>query len=299
MKAHPQLAKSLGSILAVVLTATVAHSQVIANFSGGNGNSSSDQYVGNATGGWNTAWVFGSGSQTSSASATVITDNVNPLAGGGNYLSVNYTANGSGSTANQYALVSRQVSTSSINLASTVTYSFTLRPDSAVSNANETFAIFTGGSANPTGNSGTDTWRLNASGGGWSFQYGNGAGAGTTAATQLGAPGNMLGSVFRFTIISDSVARTFSATILNVTNGQTVSYSNLAWRSPTATAEGSFLNFASASQFSSTTAVNPLAFSLDSISIANVPEPSSFALTALGAFTLLAARRRQLTLSQE
>lgn len=274
---------ALGVVSAILISAAASQAQVLTlGFADGNGTTSVDQYQGISGSGWNTAWSTARGGSTSSSTLNVI--NTNPLTtGGGNYLSVNYTVAGGGGTNTQFARVSRQISSSAISLSSPITFSFDLRPDSPVSNANQTFAIFNGQAATNFASS-VDTWRITASGAGWAFSDGA---SGTVTASSLGAPTS--GSVYRFTINSDPTTKTYTATILNLTANTSYTSPTMGWRNTSGTTENTFLNFVGQT---GATSSNSFGYSLDNISV--IPEPSTLALGALGAVSLLFAARKRL-----
>lgn len=256
------------------------------DFADGNGTTSVDQYAGIAGSGWNTAWTTASGSSVTASSSTVI--NTAPLyTGGGNYLSTSFTVSGS-ATANQWVRVSRQINASSISLTSPVSFSFTLRPDSTVSNANETFTIFNSTAATQN-TSAADTWKITADGGGWNIYNGNTA----VAVGKVGATA-LAGTDYQFTIYSDPSTKTWTATIYNISNNVTYNSGTLSWRNTAATSENTFLNFVSQS---GATSSQTFGYSLDNIVV--VPEPSVSSLTAMAglSFLLLKRYRRRATMN--
>jgi hypothetical protein len=249
------------------------------NFSGGNGTDAVDQYTGIAGSGWKTPWTTAAGSAMSGYSGTVT--NTTPLAGGGDYLQMSMTL-GATSAGNQWMRLSRQIDNAAINLSSAVMISFTLRPDSLVSNANETFTIFGGTAA--TNNTGAgDTWKITGDGGGWGVYNGN-------TLVNLGrlGPANLQDTTYKFTIYSDPTTKSYVVTIDNLTNGQTITSSTLGWRT-TAGVENSYINFVAQAG-----SVGTFGYSLDNVIVA-VPEPGTVALLALagGAVALRLIRRRR------
>ncbi len=245
------------------------------DFADGNGATSVDQFDGIADSGWSTPWTTAAGANITNYNGTVT--NVDPVGDGGNYLQMSFT--GSASTL-QWVRLSRQIDSTAISLTSPVRYSFTLRPDSTVSNTNETFTIFSGTAATNNTSAG-DTWKITADGGGWNVYNNNTA----VALGKVGAT-NLAGTDYRFNLLSDPLTKSWSLTIDNLTNGtSSVSSGTLAWRS-TASVENSYLNFISQSGSAGT-----FGYSLDSIVV--VPEPGTVALLALAGAALLRVRRRQ------
>lgn len=265
------------ALLAGILT---AGAQVLPlDFTDGNGTTSVDQFAGIAGSGWKTAWTTQAGPNVTGFSSTVT--NTNPLAGGGNYLQTNFSVVGT-NQGGQWLRLSRQLDSSAISLSSPVMYSFTLRPDSTVSNSFETFTIFSGTAAtNNTG--GGDTWKITADGGGWNVYTGN-----TLVALGKVGAAMLSGTTYQFNIYSDPLTKTWSLTINNLTNNSTVSSSVLNWRT-TASVENSFLNFISQSGSESAATFG---YSLDSLTV--IPEPSTVALLALGGAAVLLNFRRRL-----
>ncbi len=289
MKTSPSPSvKALAGILCLTLGVASAHAAVLTlDFANGNGTTSVDQYTGTAGSGWNTAWTTAAGSGVTSSTSTVV--NTTPLyTGGGNYLSTSFTVSGTTSTANQWVRVSRQVNSSAISLTSPVSYSFTLRPDSAVQNTSETFTIFNATAATPN-TGGSDTWKITADGGGWNIYNGSTI----VAVGKVGAT-NLAGTDYQFTINSDPSTKTWTTTIYNITNNSTYNSGTLSWRNTAATSENTFLNFVSQS---GATSSQTFGYSLDNIVV--VPEPSVGSLTALAglSFLLLKRYRRRATLS--
>ncbi len=76
--------------LLIASAPSLASADIIANFTGGNGTASVDQYQGTAGSGWSTAWKAIVGG-TFTATNTVVS--ANPLNSSGNYLSVSLTNN--------------------------------------------------------------------------------------------------------------------------------------------------------------------------------------------------------------
>lgn len=281
--------KALTRILGLsLLGLTCAHAAVLTlDFANGNGNTSVDQYTGTAGSGWNTAWTTAAGSSVTSSTSTVI--NTTPLyTGGGNYLSTSFTVSGT-ATANQWVRVSRQVNSSAISLTSPVSYSFTLRPDSVVANASETFTIFNATAATPN-TGGSDTWKITADGGGWNIYNGTTV----VAVGKVGAT-TLAGTDYQFTINSDPSTKTWTTTIYNISNNVTYNSGTLSWRNTAATSENTFLNFVSQS---GATTSQTFGYSLDNIVV--VPEPSVSSLTVVAGLSFLLLKRypRRTTISR-
>ena len=278
-----RLRAGLFALVAMSFPVALSAQVTVLDFAGGSGTSSVDQYTGAAGGGWASAWQFSCGAGTTVNQQTV-TD-VAPLAGGGNYLSLAYDASGTGSSASQHVVVSRQIDAAAINLAEAVRYSFVIRPDSTVNNANQAVSVASRGSATYAAGA-TDTWRIDTTGSGWIIYDGTNS---VTVGT-LGAS-NLAGTAYGFDIVSDPTTKSWSVTITNLANGQTYESALLGWRS-TAAVENEFLAFSSRS--SSGTEVSGMGFSLDAISVASIPESAAVALLlGVGALGLASVGRRR------
>ncbi len=281
-------------ILASLALAVTAQAQVLPlEFADGNGTASVDQYEGTAGSGWVGAW---NRQDDSLINGTLTVQNTTPvISGDGNYLSGAYAFNGGtpGTSGRTSSLVNRQYDGGLLTTANT--YSFDFRVDSTVG-AVDTIAIYDSSVSNPSnryiGNN-TTTWALQFDADG---NIKRGAGSGTN----VGATWDT-GKTYAFTIESDPTTETWGFNIFNVTDGiATASDTNIAWVSA-----GSLSN-QNGGYFTIGTSLNRTAnvvndastaaatWSVDNISVAAIPEPSTFALLAgtLGLGLVMLRRRR-------
>lgn len=95
------------------------------------------------------------------------------------------------------------------------------------------------------------------------------------------------GTVYFFTINTDPQTQTYNVTIFNGTN--TYTSPSLGWRSA-ATQEGAFLHFTVKDTTAGT--INTVGFSVDGISLTQVPEPAMVALlTGICALAIIGGSR--------
>jgi hypothetical protein len=285
--------------VAMALCSTSLHAQVFANFTGGVGTSSADQYTGTAGSGWTNAWNINENNPLTTQTASVIA--TSPLNGGGNYLSFRYDPSDA-IFANSALLRSWDTTVVS---ATTNPYriSFDYRVDSTsgFTGGNEYISLSAGqpSVASPTNNStffiraygGTHTTSSTGTRPGLTWLFYNGAKDSGSVNTNLFVSSGMAiteGTVYRFTIDLDPASLTYAATI---NNGSTsVTSSVMGYRTATASnLNNSTLNFNGFFNASTDT----LTFSLDSVSVSQIPEPSTYAaLIGLGALGFAAYRRR-------
>ena len=249
-------------------------------FAGGNGNTSVDQFEGIAGSGWATAWEAHFHSGTSNGVATV--EDTSPLVpGDGNYLHLTYDTGASGTA---LARLARQWDTTALSLTSKIIISFDIRSDVDISNSTQTFVLF-GSSVSASGTSSSDSWKLTADGGGWRAYNG------TTGVTFDSGSINA-GDTWSITLIVDPVLDTYEASVQNITQSGTVfTLSDLALRNGD-DASLSFLNIHGNASYNLT----GRGYSIDDVSITNIPEASS-SLLIFGVGALLPAvsllRRRR------
>lgn len=227
--------------------------QTIANFAGGTGTSSSDQYAGVAGNGWSTAWSANQFNATTSPSVVSTT----PMNGSGNYLSTTVTG---GATVNdKQGAVSRGYSTTrgGIDTGAKHRISFDVRLDSALTTFTDTDdrLVLFGDDVATHGTSGGNTWSIGAFGAAtngsaalkWAFLDGDQAG-GTGTYTDTGVT-LAVGTVYHMTVTNDPTTKTYTATITDGTPGAGHTYSSgeLGWRTGDTftTLTNTFINFGS------------------------------------------------------
>jgi hypothetical protein len=266
-----------------------SHAAVIANFTDGNGTSSVDQYQGIVGNGWTTAWQF----QGATFSSTVVT-NTTPVNSGGNYLSTSKTSN----VVPGLAAVGRRFATTvaggGVDNTLPVVFSFDLRIDTLTGwDATSDAITLNANNASGTtyGASGNSSWIIRAygatSGGAtasqWAFYNGAADGGGFSSANFVSSGMTVsAGTTYSFTIVSDPDTKKYVTTISNGTT--TVTSASMGWR---ATSASDGIGFSS--EISATD--DNVSWSLDSVSIANIPEPSTALLGGLGLLALLRRRR--------
>ena len=283
--------------LALVLSVAPLSAQIVANFTGGTGTTVVDAYAGTAGNGWLAGW----GSTFSAASLST----TSPLNGGGNYVS---TLSAAGTSADNLLFRQLNASTAAANgvsLSAPVRLKFDFRLDTSALAAGEFVTINMGGNSSPFSSTNTafairayGSNTGNATAGKWSFY--NGTTTTNTASDNNWVSSSMdlvSGRVYSFTVditpnasaaANSGQIGTYTVSIFDGTS--TVSSTALNWRSNTATTVPTILNF-HAKDNSATTSVG---FSVDSISLAAVPEPASFAaLSGLAILGFAASRRRR------
>ncbi len=302
MKASPLSFLGLGLVsLALASFSTGASAQtIVANFTGGNGNTSVDQYVGIAGDGWSNAWASAtsaSGGTTGTAALSATVVNTSPLHSGGNYLSLNMTASGDRTQYNA-AVYRNYTNYGSVSVSQPYSITFDIRADSLVgfSAAGDFVGFFGGtGTSNFTTNS---TWCIRALGGVTSgkpsftwLAYDGGRDGGSYAAANLVVIGGGEGlafsidTIYSFTIDVDPATGSYD---VSVTDGlTTVASSNLGFRSAEAFWAGTRIGFGG--QVNS--ASDSMSLSIDNIAI--IPEPSTAALLLGASLAGFLFRRRK------
>ncbi|GAA5483202.1 PEP-CTERM sorting domain-containing protein [Haloferula sargassicola] len=276
-------------LAALITGASWSSGAIIADFTDGNGASSVDQYQGIAGDGWDGPW----GTSTSTADLTGSVVNSSPLNGGGNYLSSTLTATGaSGGRGIQFRNYN---DFGDVNVSAAHTISFDIRVDSSLATFNSGIDYFQmydriGG----TDFANTGAWLVRAFGadvenlgttavvgGNWAIYNGNKDGSfSNTNFVDTGVP-LVAGNVYHFDVTLDPTIAEYSVTI----NGGTT-FSGLGFRNATGTVQTQ-VNFGGrVSDLNET-----LTYSLDSIAVTNVPEPSCLLVSCLGVLGL--ARRRR------
>jgi len=243
--------------------------------------------------------VSGGGTLTDS---TQVLD-VNPIHGGGNYLSSTVVTTNVGTSA-QYS--TGRDFTGGIDISLPFRISFTVRIDEDMGTGT-TFDKYhdrytlSDGSASVSATGSSNSWSILAHGGTgahahagvvgqWAVYDGDNNGSyNGSDPTKLIATGIALttGGVYDFSITVDptATARTWSCTISDGTH--TFSRSDMGWRKSGDL--NTFLHFSTKADSGNDTR----AWSIDSVSVVNVPEPGSFALLAVGLATLVVCRARR------
>lgn len=271
---------------------SVPGATVIANFDGGNGTGSVDAYAGTAGNGWFGAWsTIGSNGATVSASVAT----TSPLvSGSGNYLSA--TVNGSGTNAaNTQAYTGRVLDASVFDYAQPIEISFLFRPDSAFSSGSSQFRIMQNAPGVTNGTGPSNLWVISS---------------GATAAPTwnfggLSAPDGVnqnfdsgitvvAGHVYSFSLLLDMTEKSYVATVLDLNTSASFTTGTIYFRNQ-GTVTNTALEFGALLAASASTTGQSMTFSVDGISVSNIPEPSTIALLA-GAAALtagLGVRRRR------
>nr|WP_246418006.1 PEP-CTERM sorting domain-containing protein [Haloferula luteola] len=260
---------------------------ITADFSGGNGSDSVDQFTGVAGGGWAGAWQSNTAGTSGGTSFSSSVLGSSPLNSGGDYLST-VLIGGSGTSKGG---VQRAYETSgSVDLSAVHQLSFDFRIDSDLSTFTSTtdyLQAFDRPASSDFGSNGT--WLIRAAGASvnginalnWMFYDGGQDGAGFNTANFVDSGVALAsGTVYHFEVFIDPAALEYSVSI----NGGPIS-APLGFRTGDAGNLGN-LNFGG--QVSS--AGEEMAFSLDSVAV--VPEPSATALLLVAGCGIGLRRRR-------
>lgn len=251
-------------------------------FSGGNGTTSVDQFEGISGSGWNTAWSETFHSGTANGNATVTA--TNPMvSGGGNYLSVSYDTQASGT---RLARLARQWDTSALSLTTPIVISFDIRSNVDVSSSAQYFTLFGSSSSTPNTSS-NDSWKITADGGGWKAYNG-------TESVNFNTGTIQANDTWHISMTIDPVADTYDASVQNITqSGSILTLTDLALRNGSESSL-SFLNihgYAAAS-------LSGNEYSIDNVSVSSIPEPSTaagaIAIVSILAFGLYRHRRSRI-----
>jgi hypothetical protein len=281
----------LAWVVAVLMCGN-AQGAITANFDGAPG----DGYPGTAGNGWGGGWVTQASASSVSWASGVGSSYGSMSPGGGNYLGNVYQfSSGSG-----YHLLSRQYVTSAAagvdtTQAHRITFKFRLNSPSTTwddSIGRDSISFYDDVAGNSYFSS-SPTWIFGASSrtGGTTpklnFEVidGNRAGTGTAIDTGIAL---VTGTVYTFTITTYPDTRSWDAMISNGVT--TFSRDDLGWRS-NVTSVGGFINMRGSVSYSPKDRL----FSVDSVSIAAVPEPTCLSVLAIA--SLLVTRRRVSTLS--
>lgn len=256
----------LSAVIGSIFQLSVAQAEIVANFTGGNGAVSPDQYEGTLGEGWTTAWVAGAGGDLAVSGTTATNSPVDDA--DAPYLSVSGDVTGDtplGIKSN----VSVQRGYTAFDIAMPTAVSFLFRIDSDNTNVGE-FRISgqngqVGGGA---GTSSADAWVLSGTVGGmWHAKDGN------TAPIPVGRGLKVeVGDVYRIIITENNTDLSYSASIQNLTDNSTIySINGLNYRTETYT--NPFLRF-SAEVNQDAAPGEAFVFSVDDISIQQAPTSS-------------------------
>jgi hypothetical protein len=263
---------------------------ITAQFSGGNGSASADQYPGIQAGGWSTAWTAPSSSATISSASTFTT---NPLNSNGTRFGTTFSAT---ATPGTMAISRGFGATGNINPSSPYQIKFLYRVDGALSSFNSTNdAIFlSGDSSARAGTSPNNTWAVQAFGADpdgtgpaqgmkWAFQNGTRAGGpGSLVNTDVGIVQN---NVYEFIIYVDPANRNWSGQVTNLSTAATFSSGVIGFRSSATSSPHVNLGMRVSNSGESN------AYSFDAFNI--TPPPP----TAAGTFVATTASKTQINLT--
>lgn len=233
-----------------------------------------DAYPGTIGSGWTSTW---STKLAGTYTVTADTSTSSPLSGGGSYITFASSPNGgTAGTINR----SFDSTSSGVDATKAYTISFNYRPDVTPSSVGaETYTIFSAGVASASTFS-NDYWQIAGSNGGWYVYSGNGSGGVTQTATGISV---VAGTTYQFTINVDPTTRTWSLFLSDGTNSFTSLSQNFRITSANyVVPSNTFLEFGT----SVGTSTRDLGFSVDSIVVSSVPEPTVTALAGIGLLVL-------------
>lgn len=287
MNTHPLplFARVCGIVGLAVFTSLAGQAAVIADFSGGNGTSEPDQFLGTPGDGWQTAWSRRVGSGSSENNSVIDTNPLSP--GGGNYLAIDYTRTVAGS--NSRAGVARQFVNSGmggIDMTKPYEISFEFRADALVGwTTSADQIVFSSEVSSTIGGPGADSpWALLIRADtGWVVSDGNGSGqiANNFNFSELGLTSLQIGAVYKISVFVDPANNGYDLTISTGATTYRASDLNggelLGFRTNATAANANYLQFRATNNDVGDT----IAWSLDNIAV--VPEPTSVALILSGA----------------
>ncbi len=276
--------------IALILISQTGQAAVVAQFTGGDGTASVDQYKGIAGDGWATPWSSRNGSN---GVTTIGVQSTTPFGEGmGNYLQLHYIRNAT-PTATNRAGVAREfarVGPGSIDTTKPYTISFDFRPDLLTGwSAATDQIVFSSEQSATIGSPVADTpWAIQIRADtGWNIFSGNGTGTlQTTNLTSLGLTGLTVGQIYSITVYMDPLQNAFDLTV--TTGGVTYRASEangdalFGFRTSSTAATASFLQFRMVSDANG----DAFQFSLDNVAV--IPEPGSVGM-AMGGVLLLGA----------
>jgi hypothetical protein len=181
------------SVILILLAGSlsVCDAQIVANFTGSNGTTSVDGYVGKSGSGWASAWSNLTNSNISSSSAGITTGIAN-LNSGGNYLSATFVSTaGTNSTYTANGNFLRQYSSATVSNSLPIQYSWTFDPITAGQfTMDDSYSNHSGPAVGYT------TWAIigNTTSGAWTVH--NGSTVVTTPSLDT------TGDIFNFTVLS-------------------------------------------------------------------------------------------------
>lgn len=279
------------TIAALLCAASSAFGATIAHFDDGVGTGSVDAYTGMAGGGWLGAWTNAS-VNGSTVSGTVL--NTTPLvSGSGNYLRA--TLNGSATNnANTQGYTGRVIDPTAFDFAEPIVLSFDFRPDTAFSSASSQFRILQNapgmtGATGPnnlwtitSGVTATPTWN-----------FGGSATPGGTFANNDSGISVVTGHVYSFELTLDMTNKSYVGTVTDLDTNASFTSGVMYFRYQTSVTTTA-LEFGALLATGGATTGQSMSFSVDNISISQVPEPSAFAvLLGAGALAATGAVRRR------
>jgi len=296
-------AAACAGVWSVLFTAGFAPGEmVVADFTDGNGTAAVDAYVGIPGDGWKTAW---GANQLLTAGDTLTATNwvtaANPVAGGGNYLSSSVFTSVTAGASASYATLRNY--TDGIDLALPYRIDFTIRIDEDIAATFDEYHdryVICDGASTATGTATSNSWSILAHGaagaaahagvvGKWAFYNGrnNGNYYGTNPENLLDTGVALtMGGVYDFSVTVDPIARKWSGT---VSDGITsFSQSEMGWRT---SASLGFANLVFGTR--ADVGDETRAWSIDSISITQIPEPSTMTLLILAAVVWAACVRER------
>jgi len=279
--------------------AFTSQAAIIADFSGGEGTSSPNQFKGMAGEGWLDGWNSRNGSN---GTTTFTVESTAPLrTGAGNYLKIDYQRNDTGGS--NRAGVARPFATTGptgVDIAQPYTISFDFRIDELKGwDASGDQIAFSSENVTTIGSfAGTAPWALwlRADKPGWQVRDGNGAGGGDFLDfAELGLDTIEVGAVYSVTVEMDPLVGRYDLTIRVGTKVYRASDLN----------GGDWLGFGGTTQEAKAFNVlqfratmngeeDGIAWSMDNLRVAAVPEAGSMALGLgglIGVFSLLKGRQ--------
>ncbi len=280
------------NLAAIAATLALAHqvqaTTITADFDGGNSTTVVDAWSGMSGDGWSGAWAYKSNAVTTFTRKAITSADAGytPLTNtSGSYLSVSVTSNSNATTSRQ-AAIRRTLDTggSGVDLNKTFSISFLFRPDTTFTDpTQQQYFMFANDSTSQYGTSSGDTWEIMSSSAISSTWIVGGANTNITV---------VQGNVYSFVINTNPVSSSYTVTVKDLTANVSFTSESLSYRSGSVTTESPILYFGARGTANSNKPSYTTAFSLDSISVTQVPEPASLGVAAFGAGLLIARKRR-------